>query len=172
MHLIVSEIPEDGIERELKIPLSLEGIVLKEEVQVFLKILRFGTKVHIDGRAKSGASVVCSRCLKEFSYPIETNFSVEYLPKKETMQHREHELMPHDLNVSFYEDDAIDIKGLVGEQVLLTVPMKPLCKTDCLGICPQCGKDLNTGSCTCSRNQIDPRLAKLKTLKESIKKGN
>ncbi|MCK5139192.1 MAG: DUF177 domain-containing protein [Thermodesulfovibrionia bacterium] len=172
MHLIVSEIPEDGIERELKIPLSLEGIVLKEEVQVFLKILRFGTKVHIDGCAKSGASVVCSRCLKEFSYPIETNFSVEYLPKKETMQHREHELMPHDLNVSFYEDDAIDIKGLVGEQVLLTVPMKPLCKTDCLGICPQCGKDLNTGSCTCSRNQIDPRLAKLKTLKESIKKGN
>ncbi len=61
MHLIVSEIPEDGIERELKIPLSLEGIVLREEVQVFLKILRFGTKVHIDGRAKSGASVVCSR---------------------------------------------------------------------------------------------------------------
>ncbi|MCK5427573.1 MAG: DUF177 domain-containing protein, partial [Thermodesulfovibrionia bacterium] len=104
--------------------------------------------------------------------PLKVDFRVEYLPQKEAIQHREHELTGNDLNVGFYEDDEIDMKGLLREQILLAVPMKPLCKTECSGICPQCGKNLNTASCKCITKKIDPRLAKLETLKESIKKGN
>ncbi len=172
MRLIVSEIPEDGIERELRIPLILDEIILKEDARVFLKIFRHITKVIIDGFTKSTASLACSRCLKEFLYPLKIDFCVEYLPQKEAIQHREHELTGNDLNVSFYEDDEIDMKGLIREQILLAVPMKPLCKTECSGICPQCGKNFNTTSCKCISKKIDPRLAKLEILKESIKKGN
>ncbi len=169
MRLTVSCIPESGIEEKLKFPIALNDIVLEEDVQVFLKASRFGDKVLVDGRATSVASLVCSRCLKKISFPVKVSFNVEYIPYREFAEEDEYELTREELDVSFYRDDEIDIGGLIREQMLLAVPMKPLCESDCRGICPKCGKNLNEGSCGCSTEEIDPRLTPLKRFKKSLK---
>lgn len=166
MRLTISSIPESGIEEELKFPIALNNVVLEEDVQVFLKASRFGDKVLVDGRATSMASLVCSRCLKKISFPVKMRFNVEYIPYREFAEEDEHELTREELDVSFYRDDEIDIRDLVREQMLLAIPMKPLCGSNCQGICSKCGKNLNEASCECSTEEIDPRLAPLKSLKD------
>jgi uncharacterized protein len=82
----------------------------------------------------------------------------------------DHELSSDEMDVGYYSDDEIDIKDIVREQMLLVVPIKQLCSSDCKGLCPDCGKDLNTGSCGCRDVKVDPRFSKLSELKERLKK--
>ena len=70
-----------------------------------------------------------------------------------------------DASVTFYQDDAIDLGEMLREQFYLAVPMKPLCRDDCKGLCPQCGTNRNTGQCSCTQGWVDPRLAALQALK-------
>ncbi len=76
----------------------------------------------------------------------------------------EQEVEEEDLDTSYYRDDQIDLNELLREQFYLALPMKPLCREDCRGLCPQCGTNLNTGTCTCATEWEDPRLAALKGL--------
>ena len=168
--ITVSGIPDSGIEEKLRVPIALGDIKLKEDIQVFLKVSRFGSKVLVDGIFTSVVFLVCSRCLKEFSFPIENNFSIEYTPYRELVEEKEHELTKEELDISFYHNDEINVEDLVREQMLLFVPMKPLCKSDCQGICPECGTNLNESSCKCSLGGIDPRLEPLEKLKKSFRK--
>lgn len=172
MRIAVSSIPDSGIEEELRLLLNLEEVRLKGDVQVSLKVSKFGDKVLVDARVVAMTFLVCSRCLKEFSFPIKVDFSDEYIPYREFTEKTEHELTKDELDVNFYQDDEIDIEDLIREQILLTVPMKSLCKSDCQGICPKCGKNLNETPIHrsgCSIERIDPRLTPLKNLKNLYK---
>ncbi len=166
MQIIVSEIPDSGLEYELDIPVALLNGAVRNDVHVYIGIQKFGDKVLIRGDAKTELQLSCSRCLKESSYPLDISFDVEYIPFTEFSVIDEHELRKTELDISFYKDDQINIEELIKEQLLLTVPMKPLCRPDCKGICPECGKDLNDGACECKTERIDPRLAVLKKLKK------
>jgi uncharacterized protein len=77
----------------------------------------------------------------------------------------EREVAEEDLDTSYYRDDQIDLNELLREQFYLALPMKPLCRDDCAGLCSQCGTNLNIGTCQCSSQWEDPRLAPLKELK-------
>ncbi len=77
----------------------------------------------------------------------------------------EREIEEDDLETSYYRDDQIDLNELMREQFYLALPMKPLCREDCKGLCAQCGTNLNTGTCDCAPVWEDPRLAALKALK-------
>jgi len=76
----------------------------------------------------------------------------------------DHELGPEELDVSFLEGAQINVAGLVRENVLLALPVKPLCHEGCRGLCPQCGKNLNEGPCPCSSARLDPRWRELESL--------
>jgi uncharacterized protein len=69
-----------------------------------------------------------------------------------------------DVGVSFYKDDTIDLGEVMREQFFLALPMKPLCRPDCRGLCPVCGKNRNIEQCECREEWTDPRLAPLKKL--------
>jgi uncharacterized protein len=165
MRLTVSRIPEDGTEEKLKLRMSLNESMPKQEVEVSVKASKFGERVLIDGRAKTTATQGCSRCLKNFSSPVDITFNTEYITCREAVGEGEKELTMEELDVSTYVNDQIDITEVVREHILLSLPMKPLCNTKCKGICPHCGKNLNEGICKCSSNHIDPRLEPLKKLK-------
>jgi uncharacterized protein len=79
----------------------------------------------------------------------------------------EREVEEDDLSTAFYENDEIDLGQLMREQFYLSLPMKPLCLDDCQGLCPQCGTNLNRGTCGCQRTWEDPRFAPLRALKEN-----
>ncbi len=71
----------------------------------------------------------------------------------------------------FFIDEAhrLDLEDPMREYALLSIPMLPLCREDCKGLCPQCGANLNDGPCDCDTEQVDDRLAALKHLLEQPK---
>ena len=66
--------------------------------------------------------------------------------------------------MSHYKDDVIDLGEVMREQFFLALPMKPLCRPDCKGLCPICGANRNRQQCECREEWVDPRLAGLKNL--------
>ncbi len=97
----------------------------------------------------------CVRCLEPYTQPIRTHTDeLFYYPPS---------LAPEGEFV-LGEDGFIDLGPLVREISLLEMPMRPICKKDCKGLCPECGQNLNEGSCDCTIDDIDPRLAALKAL--------
>jgi uncharacterized protein len=118
------------------------------------------------GTAVTELELPCSRCLEPFRLPVNAHFDLRYHPATEMSQDEEREIEDEDLDTSYYQDDQIDLNELLREQFYLALPMKPLCGDDCKGLCPQCGTNLNTGTCDCDAGWHDPRLAPLKQLKK------
>jgi uncharacterized protein len=121
-------------------------------------------KVRIAGRIKTTIELVCSRCLEPFTVPVDAAFDLLYLPAAEAPGDEEVEVAEEDINTAFYRDGVIDLAELVHEQLYLALPMKPLCRDDCKGLCPVCGVNRNSTTCTCDVRWEDPRLAGLKAL--------
>jgi uncharacterized protein len=121
--------------------------------------------ITIEGRIFTKIEMMCSRCLKPHETSLGDTFEVIYRPQPDgDKQGEEIELDDTELNVTYYQGDSISVVELLREQLLLLLPMKPLCKVDCAGLCPSCGKDLNEERCTCSRETFDPRLTVLEKL--------
>ena len=119
----------------------------------------------LEGRVISTLELPCSRCLEAFSWPVDATFDLRYQPRTANAGEGEREVEEDDLTTAFYENDEIDLGQLMREQFYLSLPMKPLCRDDCKGLCPQCGTNLNRGTCDCKREWADPRLAALRVLK-------
>lgn len=169
MKVNVSGIPEAGLQRKLELPITVSDGERPDVAYVFIKISRFAKRVFIEGSVNISVSLKCSRCLNEFYYPLKVVFREEYNPVEDIGKEDERELTGEELDLGFFKNDEIDIVEVVKEQVLLSVPMKPLCRAECRGICSKCGKDLNRGQCTCKAEGIDSRLAPLEKFKELIK---
>jgi uncharacterized protein len=134
-------------------------------VQVHLEIHKDKDRFRLVGTAKTELELPCSRCLEPFRIPFDGAIDVRYLPASELSTEDEREVAEEDLDTSYYRDDQIDLNELLREQFYLTLPMKPLCRDVCAGLCPQCGTNLNTGTCGCEPVWDDPRLAALRELK-------
>jgi len=134
-------------------------------VEVAFDIHKDKEKFRLAGRVKTDLELPCSRCLEPFRFPVDAPFDVRFLPASELNAGEEREVAEEDLETSFYTDDQIDLNQLLREQFYLALPMKPLCTEGCRGLCPQCGTNLNSGSCDCAPAWEDPRLAPLKALK-------
>lgn len=151
--------------------LGLERFVgwLSEPAAYSLKVTLKGSSVLISGSLQGRLELVCCRCLKTFPRLIEKSFHLEYRPDpKVDTEGEELSLRYSDLKIGFYRDDELDLSPVVSEQVLLEIPMKPVCRQDCKGLCDQCGVDLNSGSCSCTRQALDPRLAALTDIKKRM----
>ncbi|MBI4887452.1 MAG: DUF177 domain-containing protein [Acidobacteria bacterium] len=116
------------------------------------------------GTVAAELELTCGRCLEPYRLPVSAPFDLRYLPPAAAAAGEEHELADGDLETSYYRDDQIDLGELLREQFYLALPMKPLCRDECRGLCPQCGTNLNTSPCDCAPVWSDPRLAVLRTL--------
>ena len=160
---------------QLQQPQELSLDISGQECHLPEDIGRFTTPIHLDaqvrkvkeeitveGRISTQINMLCSRCLTQYDESVEERFEVIYLPRPDTQEVvDELELEEADLNVSYYESETISLAELIREQLLLLLPVKPLCNDDCAGLCPSCGQNLNEGSCTCSKETLDPRLSVL-----------
>jgi uncharacterized protein len=104
--------------------------------------------------------------MEPFGWPVDATFHLRYQPHGQNSGEGEREIEEDDLSTAFYENETIDLGQLMREQLYLSLPMKPLCHEDCRGLCPQCGTNVNRGSCSCQHEWEEPRLAVLKTLKK------
>jgi uncharacterized protein len=128
------------------------------------------------GRLSYDQTLACIRCLKPHevgtSAEVELLVVVEHHHKKPQKPQRssgedESEIAEDDLDTVVVGDEVLDTAAIVLEQLQLNVPMKPLCRADCRGLCPVCGADLNErgGECSCAGSAPDPRWAALASLK-------
>lgn len=164
MKVTVSEIPEVGIELELKERLSSEAVKVLSPVEAVLKIDKEGPDVLVRGVLSGDIELECSRCLKAFEVGIKSRMDIVFHPEVVNKKEESHGLRADELDTEFYKDDTLDVDNLLVEQLILNVPMKPLCSPECKGICPKCGTDLNLEQCNCETVEIDPRLKILETL--------
>ena len=125
-------------------------------------------KVRLVGTVKTMLECDCSRCVEPFAIPVDATFDLLYLAAGTTIpvaDGEEQEIQADDVGVTFYKDDEIDLGELMREQFYLALPMKPLCRADCRGLCPVCGINRNRETCTCEAAWVDPRLEVLKQFK-------
>jgi uncharacterized protein len=174
MFIDVKEVPPEGQAVERNIPadkLGLEtGIRLLGEAHVSGRLTPADEGAFcLLGSLDAPVETACVRCLEPYVLEVHESLDLLYMPHSanvgpKKVKDEELELSEKDLAVSFYRDDRIDLAQMIREQVYLALPMKPLCKDDCRGLCPECGTNLNLSSCSCVGDSIDPRLATLKTL--------
>ena len=136
-----------------------------EPVDLEFDIHKDKDKFRLLGRVRAQLELTCSRCIEAYRFPIDAEFDQRYLPASAVSADAETEVGDDDLETSYYSDDQIDLNELMREQFYLALPMKPLCREDCGGLCSQCGTNLNTGTCDCAPVWEDPRLAALRNLK-------
>lgn len=155
---IARELPADAFAPEeafrLIAPAVLTGTLHKDE-----------ERFRLAGRLATRVEVVCSRCAEPFEVPVDTTFELRYLPQ--ALAGQKDADPDDDPTTTFYSDDRIDLGQIVREQCYLVLPMKPLCRPDCQGLCVQCGINLNTERCSCVQRWQDPRLAVLQSLAPS-----
>ena len=151
-----------------------------------------GTTVILEVRVSSVMEMTCSRCLEPFTVPVYEDVRTRFVPPAEFAKVTA-ETATHDgkltgdgdsaepevedlevggaaegeevVGIAEYRDDKIDLTEVVREQLYLALPMKPLCREDCKGLCPVCGVNRNRETCTCQEVWVDPRMAALKQWK-------
>jgi len=125
-----------------------------------------GGQIRISGTLHTRLELVCARCLEEVSEEVSREFDLYYRPSKDEPRDDEVRLKDDDTEIGFYEGDGMFLTDVLAEQVLLAIPMKVICRSDCRGLCPQCGVSLNAEECRCEARSADPRMAPLARLKQ------
>jgi uncharacterized protein len=122
---------------------------------------KHGQDILVRGRLKGGLGLFCSRCLEAFSALLETDFDLLLVPGPEPVSAEAEELAAPDLDLDFYTGEVLDLESIVREQLILMLPLKPLCAETCRGLCPGCGANLNQEPCACPAEKTDSPLAAL-----------
>ncbi|HAM49975.1 MAG TPA: hypothetical protein DCP92_04510 [Nitrospiraceae bacterium] len=164
MKVLLSEIADEGLEIEVEETFEAGPFKLLCPVKASLHIDKVSSEVLVQGTMQTLLELQCSRCLKAFSQEADLYVNLVYRPIEELKGEERHEIKDDELDTGFYQGDELDIQDLIREQILLNIPIKPLCSESCMGICPKCGTDLIVDSCTCGQRDVDPRLAVLKKL--------
>jgi DUF177 domain-containing protein len=144
---------------------SNDDFAVVEPVSLAFDIFKDNEQFRLVGAVRTTLEMPCSRCLEPYIMPVDQAFDLRYQPHARNTGEGEREIEEDDLTTAFYENDEIDLGQLMREQFYLALPMKPLCRDDCQGLCSVCGTNLNKGTCTCKREWEDPRFAALKKLK-------
>jgi uncharacterized protein len=142
-----------------------DGFRVAAPIALAFDISKDKDQFRLVGTVKTTLELPCSRCLEPFTLPVEAPFDLRYQPHAENTGEGEREVEEDDLTTAFYEHDEIDLGQLIREQLYLALPMKPLCRDECQGLCAVCGTNLNRGACDCNRAWEDPRFAALRELR-------
>lgn len=144
-----------GAERHYDVDeaLKIDG----EEVSVKgkIKLVRTDRGILTTGLLDAVLKIECNRCLQLFDCPVDIRFEEEYFPSIDVVTGLDIEI-PKDHPVSFTIDEhhIINFDEAIKQYAILAKPMKPICRADCRGLCPTCGKNLNEGPCGCPQ-EID-----------------
>jgi uncharacterized protein len=171
----LEEVPDEGLHLDWKEELPALSSYLKNLSRIdfdfessldsVADITKAGKAVLVRGGVKTVLHLRCVRCLKEFPYPLATKFELTLLPLKEASVSDEVELREEDLESGFFDGSEIHVSEIACEQVFLEIPIQPLCREECKGLCAVCGKDLNVSTCECRKEAFESGFSALQKLK-------
>ncbi len=168
----VTLITEEGVEGDWIFPSEVfaasgnNPIPVDGPVRFSGKVYRAGDSIFLDGSVTGGIRLACSRCLADMTLHVEGDVTAVYMPKDAfTETGDDVELSAEDMDLQFFEGDELSLFEPVRDCVALLIPIQPLCKEECKGLCSICGKDLNKSECACEPPSGDHRFAILSKLK-------
>jgi uncharacterized protein len=138
-----------------------EGVEAISPLTGTVRLNRTNRGVLADADVATDLRLECSRCLEEVVVPIRAQITEEYYPTVDLRSGVTVDRPDGGAGYMLNEAHELDLTEPVRQSILLELPMKPLCRGDCAGLCPQCGKNLNEGACQCEREPTDPRLGQL-----------
>lgn len=141
---------------------SQEAFPLMSPVRLTLTAAMEGGRVRVQGRIHAQVRFSCARCLRDYSDAQEMALDRFFVKGDDPAgQIGQQEMVEEDV---YLPDGSISVRRLVSEELLLGMPAKPLCRPSCLGLCPECGTDLNRAPCGCSREKTENPFAALQSL--------
>ncbi len=123
--------------------------------------------IRLVGSLGTRLEIACARCLEPVSRQVDRSFDLLYRPQGVDAGHEELSVTGAEAEIGYYTGDGLRLEDVLREQLLLALPMKTVCREDCRGLCPQCGKNLNQGACSCVR-PADLRWQALEALKDKL----
>ena len=168
----IKEIPDEGLVVDQAIPAdllkdALEGLepdLAQSSGSIQLTLSRARTDVVVSGRVSAALTVACGACLQPASVLVKAPIQCVYVEGDEDEEAADDEDLDAD-DVLHYDGEVVDLRPMIREQLILSLPMSPRCKEDCKGLCPVCGGDKNVKDCGHKVELEDPRFAALKSLK-------
>ena len=179
MHLRIEQINEEGLamvfEEKPEIFPILNEMAKQGEcsfiapIRTALNANRIDEMVQVKGEVNTQARLPCGRCLREYETPLKSRFDLTYVNRIPEIDPREEqeefEISAEEMGLIYFEGEEINLQDGIQEQVILSLPIKALCREDCKGLCSSCGKNLNQSDCNCDQQPKDSRFATLKNLK-------
>ena len=175
LQINIARLKETGLDLELNLGKDWFGRWQEEDpelefagpghLNVRVHLERHGHDILVRGHLTGALELHCSRCLTQFSFPVAADFDLLLAPAPGRVAEADEELSKADLDRDFYSGETVNLESILREQVLLTLPLKPLCAETCKGLCPRCGADLNLETCQCPAEESTSPLAILKNIK-------
>jgi len=172
-YLSLHAVLEEPVFFVFELPFALAALD-REPLLAISPVRLEGTVARIEGgfsleaRCAFQGQLECSRCLAGYPFELDETFTLLLYPRAAGAAGLR-ELGKDEIDVSEYEDGKIAVAPIAEERVQMAIPMKPLCREECLGLCPQCGKDRNLAPCDCGDEAADPRWAALRAVPTATK---
>ena len=185
LNIQIDEIKENGLLLEgevspdafpLLVEITDEGTAsFPQAVHYRFNVSRLVDMIEVSGFIDAVVELSCGRCLDSYQMPFSSNFFLAYTQQlpvctDDEDEDEETELSAEEMGLTLLEGDEISLAEPLQEQLLMALPIQPLCQNDCNGLCPVCGCNLNKINCGCEEPSFDTRFASLKEFK--VKKNN
>jgi uncharacterized protein len=155
-----------GADLRQRSPLRSEGRAdLVEEHHGKHKVIQ---DIRLKGTLDTSVEIACARCLEPVAHQVHRSFDLLYRPQGSDAGHEELSVTDAEAEIGYYQGEGVLLEDTLREQLLLAVPLKTVCREECKGLCPHCGKNLNEGSCSCAPPAADPRWDALKEIREKL----
>jgi uncharacterized protein len=125
--------------------------------------------IRLKGRFEGNFRVPCARCIEPVEIPMAAEFDLIFRPVGADADGPERSITTSETEIGYYQGDSLALEDVLREQVLLSLPVRTLCKPDCKGLCPRCGANRNLQPCSCDEGPSDPRWEALTDLRSRIK---
>ncbi|HTY83436.1 MAG TPA: DUF177 domain-containing protein [Silvibacterium sp.] len=161
-----------GFEANQKGPLAVKGqadLIEEKRIGEARGSLRTVEDIRLRGSYAGDFEIPCARCLDPVAHTLSGEFDLLFRPLGADADASERAITTPETEIGYYQDGGLALEDVVREQVFLSLPARSLCREDCKGICPRCGKNLNSESCTCDTAPADPRWSALSDLASRMK---
>jgi uncharacterized protein len=125
--------------------------------------------IRLRGKFQGKFEIPCARCVEPVQVPLGAEFDLIFRPAEADAEAPERSITAPETEIGYYQGDSLLLEDVLREQVLLSLPVRTLCKPDCKGLCPRCGQNRNSQPCHCDEGPSDPRWEALAGLRGRIK---
>ena len=175
MKINVSEIKRShGLSQRLRLEDwgSVAEMELAAPLVVDLKLSNVGSRILVEGNLQTRVRATCSRCAVDYDEWLDVRVDEQFLPHDSPELPQGEDLDFEQLSLFTYENDVIEIDEVIRQNLVASLPCRPLCAEACKGLCSRCGANLNEKACECEAEPYhDPRWGAVAVLQDRAQSG-